>query len=72
METQGKGERKMTYEQAEKRIEELNEEITKIYNKIVEMTWVNKDFSNPKVKALEEKAIDLQGKRWELKEMLEA
>ena len=60
----------MTHEMIEKAIEALNEQITKINNEIVKLTWIDKDFGNSKVKALSKKANALLDKKYELVELI--
>lgn len=62
----------MTYEAIEKAIEKLNEQIAKLNNKIVELTWIDKNFGKPEVKALDKKIEVLLDRKYELKEMLNA
>lgn len=56
----------MTYEMIEKAIENLNKQITKLNAKIVELTWIDKDFGKTEVKALEKKIEALMNKKYEL------
>lgn len=52
--------------QIEKRIEELNEEITRLNNKIVKLTWINKNFKIKEVKALNKQIDKLMDEKYEL------
>ena len=60
----------MTYEMVENKIEALDKEITKLNNKIVELTWIDKDFKKPEVKALEKKINALYDKKYELVQLI--
>ena len=54
----------------EKAIENLNEQITKLNNQIVQLTWIDKDFKNPKIKALSKRVDALLDKKYELVQMI--
>lgn len=60
----------MTYEMVEQKINELNEQITSINNEIVKLTWIDKDFNKPKVKALNKEVNTLLDKKYALIECL--
>ena len=60
----------MEYETIEKMIEDLNDEITKLNNEIVNLTWINKNFKSSKVKALTKKVDALMDQKYELIELL--
>ena len=53
-----------------KKIEELNEQIAKLNNEIVELTWIDKDFGKAKVKALSKKIDALLDRKYELVELI--
>ena len=59
----------MKYELIESMIEEINKQITRLNNKIVELTWIDKDFKKTEVKALEKKIETLMNKKYELVEL---
>lgn len=54
----------------ENAIEKLNEQITRLNNRIVELTWIDKNFSNPQVKALEKKIEALLDRKYELVDLI--
>lgn len=60
----------MTYEMIETMIEELNVEITKISNKVAELSWLGKDFNSSKINALNNKMNALISKKYELIELI--
>lgn len=60
----------MTYEMIENKIEALNEEITRLNNEIVELTWIDKDFNKPEVKALDKKIQNLMNQKYELQQLV--
>ena len=60
----------MKYEAIEKKLNEVNTYITSLNNKIVELTWIDKDFNKSQVKALEKKIETLLDKKYELIELL--
>lgn len=60
----------MEYENIETMIEEIDEEVTKLNNKIVDLTWIDKNYSKSKVKALQSRINKLIERKYELKEML--
>ena len=59
----------MKYEIIESMIEEINKQITRLNNKIVELTWIDKDFKKSEVKVLEKKIEALMNKKYELVEL---
>ena len=61
---------KMKYEMIENAIEKLNEQITRLNSRIVELTWIDKNFSNPQVKALEKKIEALLDRKYELADLI--
>lgn len=60
----------MKYETIEQKLNEVNAYITSLNNKIVELTWIDKDFNKSEVKALEKKIETLLDKKYELLELL--
>ena len=60
----------MKYEAIEKKLNEVNTYITSLNNKIVELTWIDKDFNKSQVKVLEKKIETLLDKKYELLELL--
>ena len=60
----------MKYEMIENAIEKLNEQITRLNSRIVELTWIDKNFSNPQVKALEKKIEALLDRKYELADLI--
>lgn len=60
----------MTYEMIEEKIEQLNKEITKLHNKIVSLTWINKNFTNEKVESINKKIDALMDQKYELIDLL--
>lgn len=59
-----------TYEEIEKRIEELNGEITELNNQLVKATWINKDFETPEAKRLQKRIKQLINKKYELADLI--
>ena len=60
----------MNYESIEKAIEKINEQITALNNKIVDVTWIDKNFKKSEVKSLEKRIEALMNKKYELIELL--
>lgn len=60
----------MSYEVIETRIEEINDEITVLNNKIVELTWIDKDFSKLNIKKVQNQIDRLMDEKYELKAMI--
>lgn len=60
----------MRYEVIETRIEEINDEITVLNNKIVELTWIDKNFSKLSVKKIQNQIDRLMDEKYELKSMI--
>lgn len=56
----------MKYEDLEVRIEELNEEITKKNNEILELTWIDKDYKKSGVKKIQNQIDRLMDEKYEL------
>ncbi len=60
----------MTYEVVETRVNEINTQLTKLNNEIVSLTWIDKDFSQSKVKKLQKQIDKLMDEKYELKDLL--
>ena len=60
----------MKYESIEKAIEKINEQITALNNKIVDITWIDKNFKKSEVKSLEKRIKALMNRKYELIELL--
>lgn len=60
----------MTYEVVETRINEINAQLTELNNEIVSLTWIDKDFSQSKVKKLQKQIDKLMDEKYELKDLL--
>lgn len=60
----------MKYESIEKAIEKINEQITALNNKIVDITWIDKNFKKSEVKSLEKRIEALMNRKYELIELL--
>lgn len=60
----------MTYEAVETRINEINAQLTELNNEIVSLTWIDKDFSQSKVKKLQKQINKLMDEKYELKDLL--
>ena len=60
----------MKYESIEKAIEKINEQITALNNKIVDVTWIDKNFKKSEVKSLEKRIEALMNRKYELIELL--
>lgn len=60
----------MTYEAVETRINEINVQLTELNNEIVSLTWIDKDFSQSKVKKLQKQIDKLMDEKYELKDLL--
>lgn len=60
----------MTYEAVETRINEINAQLTELNNEIVSLTWIDKDFSQSKVKKLQKQIDKLMDEKYELKDLL--
>ena len=53
-----------------KAIEKINEQITALNNKIVDVTWIDKNFKKSEVKSLEKRIEALMNRKYELIELL--
>ena len=60
----------MKYESIEKAIEKINEQITALNNKIVDVTWIDKNFKKSEVKSSEKRIEALMNRKYELIELL--
>lgn len=61
----------MTIESIEVKIREIDKEIAKLNNEIVQLSSIDKNFSSFRIKSLERKINELINKKYELKELLE-
>ena len=60
----------MKYEEIENKINEINEQIININNSIVELTWIDNNFTKNKIKKLEQKVNTLIDKKYELLDLI--
>lgn len=60
----------MEYETVEQKLSEVNAHITGLNNKIVKLTWIDKDFNKSRVRDLMKKVETLLDKKYELIECL--
>ena len=60
----------MEYEEIENKIDEINEQIININNSIVELTWLDNNFTKNKIKKLEQKVNTLIDKKYELLDLI--
>lgn len=60
----------MEYEEIENKINEINEQIININNSIVELTWIDNNFTKNKIKKLEQKVNTLIDKKYELLDLI--
>lgn len=60
----------MEYEEIENKINEINEQIININNLIVELTWIDNNFTKNKIKNLEQKVNTLIDKKYELLDLI--
>lgn len=60
----------MEYEEVENKINEINEQIININNLIVELTWIDNNFTKNKIKNLEQKVNTLIDKKYELLDLI--
>lgn len=60
----------MKYEEIENNINEINEQIININNLIVELTWIDNNFTKNKIKNLEQKVNTLIDKKYELLDLI--
>lgn len=60
----------MTYEAVETEVQEIEEEITRLNNEIVSLTWIDKDFKKSEVKAIQRKIDRLMDAKYEIKNLL--
>lgn len=60
----------MEYEEIENNIDKINEQIININNLIVELTWIDNNFTKNKIKNLERKVNTLINKKYELLDLI--
>lgn len=60
----------MKYEEIENNINKINEQIININNLIVELTWIDNNFTKNKIKNLEQKVNTLIDKKYELLDLI--
>lgn len=60
----------MKYEEIENKINKINEQIININNLIVELTWIDNNFTKNKIKNLEQKVNTLIDKKYELLDLI--
>lgn len=60
----------MEYEEIENNINKINEQIININNLIVELTWIDNNFTKNKIKNLEKKVNTLIDKKYELLDLI--
>lgn len=60
----------MEYEEIENNINKINEQIININNLIVELTWIDNNFTKNKIKNLEQKVNTLINKKYELLDLI--
>lgn len=60
----------MEYEEIENKIDEINEQIININNLIVELTWIDNNFTKSTIKNLEQKVNTLIDKKYELLDLI--
>lgn len=60
----------MEYEEIENNINKINEQIININNLIVELTWIDNNFTKNKIKNLEQKVNTLIDKKYELLDLI--
>lgn len=60
----------MEYEEIENKINEINEQIININNLIVELTWIDNNFTKSTIKNLEQKVNTLIDKKYELLDLI--
>ena len=60
----------MKYEEIENKINEIDEQIININNSIVELTWIDNNFTKNTIKKLEQKVNTLIDKKYELLDLI--
>lgn len=60
----------MEYESLEIRVEEIDKEVTTLYNKISELTWIDKDYKKKEVRKVQDQIDRLMDEKYEIINLL--
>lgn len=60
----------MEYESLEIRVEEIDKEVTTLYNEISELTWIDKDYKKKEVRKVQDQIDRLMDEKYEIINLL--